>query len=120
MEIRYPKVEQVTLVCDNLNTQTMGAIYEAIPAERARKIVERLIICHTPKHGSSLNISEIEWSDMTRQSITGRRFGTIGKLRKETEAWYIHTNAKTRRVDWQMSIGDARIKLKSVYPVFIE
>lgn len=120
MEHRYPKARKVTLVCDNLNTHTTGAIYEAFPAERARAIVERLELCHTPKHGSWLNISENELSSMTRQCLKRRRFGTIRQLREETKAWYSHSNAKYRTVDWQMSIGDARTKLKSIYPKFIE
>lgn len=120
MEHRYPKARKVTLVCDNLNSHTKGAIYEAFPAERARAIVERLELCHTPKHGSWLNISENELSSMTRQCLKRRRFGTIRQLREETNAWYSHSNAKYRTVDWQMSIGDARTKLKSIYPKFIE
>ena len=120
MEKRYPEARKVTLICDNLNTHTPGAIYEAFPAERARKILERLDICHTPKHGSWLNISEIELSCMTRQCVKRRRFGSIEHLKQETKPWYTRTNAKHRMVDWHMNIGDARTKLKSVYPKFIE
>ena len=111
MENRFRNARKVTLVCDNLNTHTKGAIYQAFPAERARRIVDRLDLCHTPKHGSWLNIAENELSSMTRQCIKRRRFGTIRQLRKETKAWYTHSNARHRIVDWQMSIGDARIKL---------
>jgi len=120
MENRFRNARKVTLVCDNLNTHTKGAIYQAFPAERARRIVERLDLCHTPKHGSWLNIAENELSSMTRQCIKRRRFGTIRQLREETKAWYTHSNARHRIVDWQMSIGDARIKLKSIYPKFIQ
>ena len=120
MENQYSKAIKVTLVCDNLNTHTKGAFYQAFPAARARRIVERLELCHTPKHGSWLNISENELSSMTTQCVKGRRFATIKQLREETKAWYTRTNSRHRLVDWQMSIGDARTKLKSVYPKFIE
>lgn len=118
LDKHYSKCEQVTLVCDNLNTHTKGAFYEAFPAEQARKYVEKINFCFTPKHGSWLNISECELSAMTRQCIFNRRLGTVKKLRKEVKAWAKRTNEKQRDVDWQMQIDDARIKLKSVYPKF--
>lgn len=120
MENRYSKAVKVTLVCDNLNTHTKGALYQAFPAARARRIVERLELCHTPKHGSWLNISENELSSMTTQCVKRRRFATIKQLQEETKAWYTRSNTRHSLVDWQMSIGDARTKLKSVYPKFIE
>ncbi len=104
------------LVCDNLNTHTLGALYEAFDAERARSLVRRLELRHTPKHGSWLNIAECELSALTRQCIRGRRFETIEALLAETSAWHARTNEKQRGVDWQMRVADARIKLKSVYP----
>jgi hypothetical protein len=113
---RYANAEKVILVCDNLNTHTLGAFYEAFDAETARSLVRRLEIRHTPKHGSWLNIAECELSAMTRQCVRGRRFGTIEELRTETAAWHKRTNEKQRGVDWQMRVEDARIKLKSVYP----
>lgn len=116
LEGRYAKAEKVILVCDNLNTHTLGAFYEAFAPERARALVSRLEIRHTPKHGSWLNIAECELSAMTGQCVKGRRFGTIEELRAETAAWHTRTNEKQRGVDWQMRVGDARIKLKSVYP----
>ena len=116
MEGRYRTCPIVTLVCDNLNTHTIGAFYEAFPPARARAIVSRLHFCHTPKHGSWLNIAENELSSLTRQCVSGRRFGRLIKLRSELAAWSTDINTTQRGVDWQMKIDDARIKLKSVYP----
>jgi len=116
LQTRYPSAEQVTLVCDNLNTHTKGAFYEAFEPGKARALVRRLAFCHTPKHGSWLNIAENELSSMTRQCITGRRFATVEELGEETMAWHEHSNARQRGVDWQFKIEDARLKLKSIYP----
>lgn len=116
LEGRYAKCQKVTLVCDNLNTHTIGAFYEAFSPERARTLVRRLQFCHTPKHGSWLNIAENELSALTRQCVTGRRFGTLAKLQKEIAAWSNDVNNTQRGVDWQMKINDARCKLKSLYP----
>jgi hypothetical protein len=116
---RYAEAEKVILVCDNLNTHSIGAFYEAFEPEKARAIVRRLEFRHTPKHGSWLNIAENELSSMTRQCITGRRFATIDLLRSETAAWQAVSNAKQRGVDWHFKIDDARRKLKSVYPKII-
>jgi hypothetical protein len=116
LRTRYALVEPVILVSDNLNTHTKGAFYEAFAPERARTLVRQLEFCHTPKHGSWLNIAENELSSMTRQCITGRRFATVEELREETAAWHEHSNARQRGVDWQFKVDDARVKLKSVYP----
>ena len=119
LRTRYASAEKVILVCDNLNTHTNGAFYEAFAPEKARALVRRLEFRHTPKHGSWLNIAECELSAMTRQCLKGRRFGTIEEIRKETKAWQVRTNDKQRGVDWQFRIDDARIKLKSLYPKLI-
>jgi hypothetical protein len=119
LRTRYASAERVILVCDNLNTHTKGAFYEAFEPEKARAIVSRLKFCHTPKHGSWLNIAENELSSMTRQCVKDRRFATIVALRSETTAWHKHSNATQRGVDWQFRVDDARIKLKSVYPEII-
>jgi hypothetical protein len=116
LETRYRSAERVILVCDNLNTHTMGSFYEAFCAEQARALVRRLEFCHTPKHGSWLNIAENELSSMTRQCLNGRRFSDIGELAHATNAWATHTNSNQRGVDWQFRVSDARIKLKSLYP----
>ena len=113
---RYAKAEKVILVCDNLNTHTMGAFYEAFDPETARSLVRRLEFRHTPKHGSWLNIAENELSAMTRQCVQGRRFATVEELRTETAAWHEYINDKQRGVDWQFRTTDAREKLKTLYP----
>jgi hypothetical protein len=116
LEGRYADCPKVILVCDNLSTHTKGAFYEVFSPERARALVRRLEFCHTPKHGSWLNVAENELSSLTRQCVSGRRFGDIRSLRKETSAWCTDVNSTQRGVDWQMKIDDARCKLKSVYP----
>lgn len=113
---RYADCEQITLVCDNLNTHTIGAFYEAFEPARARSYVRRINFCFTPKHGSWLNIAENELSSMTRQCIGGRRLGELRTLQQEIRAWSIDVNKIQRGVDWRMKIDDARYKLKSVYP----
>jgi hypothetical protein len=116
LEDRYATCEKVIVVCDNLNTHTKGAFYEVFEPERARQLVRRLELRHTPKHGSWLNIAENELSAMTRQCVTGRRFGDIQTLRSETSAWSNDVNSRQKGVDWHMKIDDARAKLLSVYP----
>jgi hypothetical protein len=101
------------LGCDNLNTHTIGAFYEAFDPATARSLVSRLEFRHTPKHGSWLNIAENELSVMTRQCVHGRRCETIDVLRDET-AWSHHTSGTQRGVDWQFRIDDARTKLMSL------
>ena len=116
IDTRYADCDSVTLICDNLNTHTKGAFYEAFPADKARAYVRRLNIVHTPKHGSWLNIAECELSCLTSQCLTGRRIGEIEKLQSETEAWSERTNLKQRGIDWQFKVDDARTKLKRLYP----
>lgn len=116
LESRYRRCPLVILVCDNLNTHTIGAFYEAFKPARARGIVRRLRFCHTPKHGSWLNVAENELSSLTRQCVYGRRFGTLPSLQAEIAAWSSDVNDTQRGVDWQMKINDARCKLKSLYP----
>src|SRR5882724_10970914 len=88
LRTRYATAAKVILVCDNLNTHTIGAFYEAFDPDKARALVKRVEFRHTPKHGSWLNVAENELSSMTRQCVQGRRFGTIDLLRQETAAWY--------------------------------
>src|SRR5436305_3736082 len=116
LDTRYVDCAAVTLVCDNLNTHTKGAFYEAFEPDRARQLVRRIEFRHTPKHGSWLNIAENELSSLTRQCVSGRRFAAVKMLRNETTAWSIDVNSSQRGVDWQMKIDDARCKLKSIYP----
>ena len=116
LEGRYADCERITLVSDNLNTHTRGAFYEVFEPARARALVRRIEFCHTPKHGSWLNVAESELSCMTRQCLKHRRFGDIETLRSEIAAWSADINDTQRGVDWQMTVGDARRKLKSIYP----
>jgi hypothetical protein len=116
LEVRYADCPKVILVCDNLNTHTNGAFYEAFEPARARDLVRRIEFHQTPRHGSWLNIAENELSSLTGQCVDGRRFPDEQTLREETAAWSTEVNSTQRGVDWQMKIDDARIRLKSVYP----
>ena len=119
LRTRFGQAQQVTLVCDNLNTHTQGAFYEAFRPEQARSILQHVTFCYTPKHGSWLNIAENELSSLTRQCLSGRRIPRLEILREETAAWASACNNKQKGVDWQFAIGDARQKLKSLYPKLI-
>jgi hypothetical protein len=116
LRTRYARAEKVILVCDNLNTHTMGAFYEAFSPEYARSLVRRLDFRYTPKHGSWLNIAENELSSLTRQCLHGRRLGDLQLLRDETSAWEAFSNERQRGVEWHFKITDARTKLRSLYP----
>jgi hypothetical protein len=116
LDTRYADCPQVTLVCDNLNTHTIGAFYEAFEPELARQYVRRIRFCYTPKHGSWLNVAECELSCLTSQCLRGRRIGDLDFLQTEIRIWSEKTNAKQRGVDWQFQIQDARRKLKRLYP----
>ncbi len=115
LDADYPDAEKVVLVMDNLNTHKPASLYEAFEPAEARRLLERLEFHYTPKHGSWLNIAEIELSVFTRQCLA-RRIPNIDTLRSEAAAWYRKRNAQQRRVDWQFTCGDARIKLKKLYP----
>lgn len=116
LDNRYADCETVVVVCDNLNTHTKGAFYEAFEPERARRYAKKVQFCYTPKHGSWLNVAENELSSLTRQCIHDRRIGDLHTLSEEVEAWSQDVNSTQKGVDWQMKIGDARLKLKSLYP----
>jgi len=115
-EGKYADCPEIVLVCDNLNTHTKAAFYEAFEPGRARDLARRIRFVYTPKHGSWLNIAENELSAMTSQCLTGRRIGELAELSAQIAAWSDATNADQRGVDWQMKIDNARIKLKSIYP----
>lgn len=116
LDTRYAHTERIKLVCDNLNTHTKGAFYEAFPPEKARDHVKRIDFVYTPKHGSWLNIAECELSALTRQCLQDRRIDELEKLQAEIEAWSQRTNTNQRTVDWQFTISKARVKLKRLYP----
>jgi len=115
LEERYPDAAKVILVMDNLNTHNTASLYTAFPAEEARSLAERLEIHHTPKHGSWLNIAEIELSVLKRQCLAGR-IECIEKMRNQVAAWNTDRNNRQSKVDWQFQTEDARIKLKRLYP----
>jgi len=116
LDRNYPHAEKVILVCDNLNTHKTASFYEAFEPEEARRLIERLEIHYTPKHGSWLNIAEIELSVLTNQCLNNRYISDIQTLAKETKAWEKHRNLNQKGVDWQFTTADARIKLKRLYP----
>jgi DDE superfamily endonuclease len=116
LDTRYAECEKVILVCDNLNTHTKGAFYEAFEPDQARAYVKRITFCYTPKHGSWLNVAECELSCLTSQCLSDRRIGELIELQSEIAAWSEKTNAKQRGVDWQFRIENARVKLKRLYP----
>ena len=115
LTIDYPDAERVLLVMDNLNTHTIGSLYEAFEAAKARALAQRLEIHHTPKHGSWLNIAEIELSALTRQCLD-RRIDDIDVLNTELTAWQNATNADQRQVQWHFTTSDARTRLRHLYP----
>jgi len=115
LEVHYPLASKVCLVMDNLNTHVVSSLYEAFPPEKARTLAKRLEIHYTPKHGSWLNIAEIELSAMTAQCL-GRRIPTIETLSSELDAWNSARNNNAATVNWQFTTDNARIKLKRLYP----
>jgi hypothetical protein len=115
VEDAYPEAEQVVLVTDNLNTHTPACLYEAFAPEQARRIAEKLEWHYTPKHGSWLDMAEIELSVLARQCL-GRRIGTPEELRREVAAWQDRRNAAGVQAHWRFTTADARIKLRKLYP----
>ena len=111
----YPDAEQIILVMDNLNTHKPASLYKKYPPAEARRIIKKLEIHYTPKHGSWLDIAEIELNVMTRQCLS-RRIKSIDVLRSELAAWESERNNKQATVNWQFRTKDARIKLVSLYP----
>ena len=101
-------------MCDNLNTHKIASLYEAFEPTEARRLARRLEIHYTPKHGSWLNIAEIELSVLTKQCLD-RRIPAIEMLRQETKAWEHERNAKQTGVDWQFTTADARIRLRACF-----
>ena len=115
LEERYKDAEKVVLVMDNLNTHNIASLYTAFHPEKARSLVNRLEIHYTPKHGSWLNIAEIEFSALKRQCLN-RRIDNIEEMCSEVSEWNEDRNTRQTKVDWQFKTEDARIKLKRLYP----
>jgi hypothetical protein len=119
VDIDYPDAEKIVLVMDNLNTHSGASLYETFAPAEARRILEKLEIHYTPKHGSWLNIAELELSHLSRQCLD-RRIENQEKLTKEVAAWERRRNQKEVKVNWQFTTEKARIKLKKLYPIFEE
>lgn len=111
----YPNAKRITLVMDNLNTHTPASLYKAFPPEEARRLLDRLEIHYTPKHGSWLNMAEIEFSVLSKQCLD-RRIPDQPTLTREVSAWVAKRNAHQASIDWRFTTEDARIKLKRLYP----
>lgn len=112
---RVPGAERIVLVVDNLNTHKLASLYEASPPEQARRIAERFEVHHTPKHGSWLNVAEIELSVLARQCLD-RRIESQDELLRELEPWEVERNDRAIGVNWRFTTADARIKLRRLYP----
>ena len=112
----YADAASIVLVCDNLSTHTPAALYEAFPPAEARRLAERFKWHYTPKHGSWLNVAEMELSVVARQCLD-RRIPDVATLRREVAAWERARNAAVMKVEWHFTTADARIKLKQLYPM---
>jgi transposase len=112
---QYPEAKKILLVMDNLNTHTPGSLYETYSPENAKALWNRFEFLYTPKHGSWLNMAEIELSILTRQCLS-RRIAEVDEVRAEVKAWENARNNKNANVNWQFTTEDARIKLKRLYP----
>jgi transposase len=112
---RYSEAERIVLVMDNLNTHTPASLYEAFDPTEAKRLAEKLEIHYTPKHGSWLNMAEIELSVLSRQCLD-RRVADFETLQSEVEAWQERRDAAANKIDWRFRTEDARIKLKRLYP----
>jgi DDE superfamily endonuclease len=115
LEGRYRDAEKLVLVMDQLNTHSPASLYEAFPPEEAKRLADRLEIHHTPKHGSWLNMAEIELSALGRQCLS-RRIAHQDTLTRQIEGWEEKRNAARPQITWQFTAQDARVKLRSLYP----
>jgi len=116
VDVHYPNAEKIVLVLDNLNTHSEGSLYEAFEPAEARRLAEKLEIHYTPKHGSWLNMAEIEIGVLSRQCLS-KYIESRELMITEVEAWQRQRNDAEATVDWQFTTADARIKLKKLYPV---
>ena len=114
-DVHYADADRITLVMDNLNTHRLSTLYEAFEPSEARRLIERIEVIHTPKHGSWLNMAECELSVLERQAL-GVRVGDEADLQSRVTSWSTDRNQRIRRIDWQFRTPDARIKLRRLYP----
>ena len=119
VDIHYPQAERIVLVLDNLNTHRPASLYEAFAPAEARRLLARLEIHYTPKHGSWLDMAEIELSVLAQQCLD-RRLATREQLAREVAAWEAERNAAAVTIDWRFTTDDARIKLKHLYPTLVK
>lgn len=112
---RYATAATLTVVCDNLNTHTFASLYKAFEPQEARRILSKVRIVYTPKHGSWLNMAEPELSVLTRQCLS-RRIDNLADIEREVQAWTTQRNQQQTGIDWQFTTDDARVKLKRLYP----
>ena len=115
VDVHYPQATKITLVMDNLNTHRMSCLYEAFTPEEARRIIEKIEVVHTPKHGSWLNMAECELSVLEKQCL-GERIGDERALRERINVWNVDRNHRSKKIDWQFQTANARIKLRRLYP----
>ncbi|MDR1251816.1 MAG: transposase [Treponema sp.] len=113
----FPQAEKIILVLDNLNTHNIASWYETFPAEEAKRLRDKLELHYTPKHGSWLNMAEIELNVINNHGLS-KRIPTIEQIRKETAAWNRRRNQEACKINWRFTTADARIKLKRLYPRF--
>jgi hypothetical protein len=115
VEVHFPEAERIRVVLDNLNTHTAGALYEAFEPEQARRILRKLEFHYTPKHGSWLNMAELEISILSRQ-VLKQRIGSVDRLTQVTQAWTQRRNGQQATLNWQFDVTKARTKLAHLYP----
>jgi hypothetical protein len=120
LDTQYPAAQKVILVMDNLNTHAISSLYETFPPAEAFRLAQKLELHFTPKHGSWLDIAELELSALAAPCLGDRRVGDIAALNTELSAWHTQRNRKQKGVDWQFTATDARTKLKRLYPQIIE
>jgi len=114
---QYPEAKKVVLVMDNLNTHNIASLYQTFEPQHALELASRLEIHYTPKHGSWLDMAEIELSALGRQCIGKNRIPDLDTLRSLLKPWYTDRNNNQRGIDWQFTTDNARIKLKRLYPI---
>jgi DDE superfamily endonuclease len=117
LEVDCPQAKLVTLVCDNLNTHDLSSLYFAFDAATAHRLARRVRLVYTPKNGSWLNMAEMELSLLSRQCLGTRRFANTAAMDSAVAAWERERNAARRGTNWRFTTADARIKLKSLYPL---
>jgi hypothetical protein len=115
VDLHYPDAERIVLVMDQLNTHSPASLYAAFPPAEAKRLADKLEIHYTPKHGSWLNIAELELAVLQRQCL-GQRFGNRDALAQAATAWTARRNAALSTIDWRFTTADARIKHKRLYP----